>query len=77
MTKLDNAAQAFVNQIQYKEILSKEMNVLKSGNIGIPFSKIVLENKLHDKNEISILVLMEVYIHQFLVLKCLKILDGK
>ena len=25
MTKLDNAAQAFVNQIQYKEILSKEI----------------------------------------------------
>ena len=24
MTKLDNAAQAFVNQIEYKEILNKE-----------------------------------------------------
>ena len=39
------------------EILSKEMNVLKSGNIGIPFSKIVLENKLHDKNDFDYCIL--------------------
>ena len=39
------------------EILSKEMNVLKSGNIGIPFSKIVLENKLYDKNDIDYCIL--------------------
>ena len=39
------------------EILSKEKNVLKSGNIGIPFSKIVLENKLYDKNDIDYCIL--------------------
>ena len=39
------------------EILSKEMNVLKSGNIGIPFSKIVLENKLCDQNDIDYCIL--------------------
>ena len=39
------------------EILSKEMNVLKSGNIGIPFSKIVLENKLYDQNDIDYCIL--------------------
>jgi UDP-N-acetylmuramoylalanine-D-glutamate ligase len=39
------------------EILSKEMNVLKSGNIGIPFSKIVLENKLYDQNNIDYCIL--------------------
>ena len=39
------------------EMLSKEMNVLKSGNIGIPFSKIVLENKLYDKNDIDYCIL--------------------
>ena len=39
------------------EILSKEMNVLKSGNIGIPFSKTVLENKLYDKNNIDYCIL--------------------
>ena len=39
------------------EILSKEMKVLKSGNIGIPFSKIVLENKLYDKNDIDYCIL--------------------
>ena len=39
------------------EILSKEMNVLKSGNIGIPFSKIVLENKLYNQNDIDYCIL--------------------
>lgn len=39
------------------EILRKEMNVLKSGNIGIPYSKIVLENKLYDKNDIDYCIL--------------------
>ena len=39
------------------EMLSKEMNVLKSGNIGIPFSKVVLENKLYDKNDIDYCIL--------------------
>ena len=39
------------------EILSKEMKVLKSGNIGIPFSKIVLENKLYDQNDIDYCIL--------------------
>ena len=33
------------------------MNVVKSGNIGIPFSKIVLENKLYDKNDIDYCIL--------------------
>ena len=39
------------------EMLSKEMKVLKSGNIGIPFSKIVLENKLYDNNDIDYCIL--------------------
>ncbi len=39
------------------EMLSKEMKVLKSGNIGIPFSKIVLENKLYDQNDIDYCIL--------------------
>ena len=39
------------------EILSKEKNVLKSGNIGIPFSKIVLENKLYDTNDYDYCIL--------------------
>ena len=38
-------------------ILSKEKNVLKSGNIGIPFSKIVLENKLYDTNDYDYCIL--------------------
>ena len=33
------------------DILSTQKKVLKSGNIGIPFSKIVLENRLYEKNE--------------------------
>jgi len=39
------------------EILRKEKNVLKSGNIGIPFSKIVLENKLYDTNDYDYCIL--------------------
>ena len=39
------------------EMLSKEMNVLMSGNIGIPFSKIVLENKLYNQNDIDYCIL--------------------
>ena len=39
------------------EILSKEMKVLKSGNIGIPFSKIVLENNLYNQNDIDYCIL--------------------
>ena len=39
------------------DILSTQKKVLKSGNIGIPFSKIVLENKLHDKNDFDYCIL--------------------
>ena len=39
------------------KILSKEKHVLKSGNIGIPFSKMVLENKLYDKNDYDYCIL--------------------
>ena len=39
------------------DILSTQNKVLKSGNIGIPFSKIVLENRLYEKNEIDFCIL--------------------
>ena len=39
------------------DILSTQKKVLKSGNIGIPFSKIVLENRLYEKNEIDFCIL--------------------
>ena len=38
-------------------ILKEEFNVLESGNIGIPFSQIVLEHKLYDDNDIDYCVL--------------------
>ena len=39
------------------DILSSELNVLKSGNIGIPFSKVVFENMLHKANEFDYCIL--------------------
>ena len=39
------------------QILKEELNVLKSGNIGIPFSQIVLEHRLYDKNDIDYCIL--------------------
>jgi|TARA_X000000368_G_scaffold221558_1_gene174883 UDP-N-acetylmuramoylalanine--D-glutamate ligase len=39
------------------QILKEELNVLKSGNIGIPFSQIVLENKLYNNNDIDYCIL--------------------
>ena len=39
------------------DIISSELNILKSGNIGIPFSRVVLENKLYKKNKYDYCVL--------------------
>ena len=39
------------------QILKEDLNVLKSGNIGIPFSQIVLEHRLYDKNDIDYCIL--------------------
>ena len=39
------------------KILSEELNVLKSGNIGIPFSQIVFEHKLYKDNDIDYCIL--------------------
>jgi|TARA_B100001093_G_scaffold235748_1_gene225968 UDP-N-acetylmuramoylalanine--D-glutamate ligase len=39
------------------DILSSELNILKSGNIGIPFSKVVFENSLYEENRFDYCVL--------------------
>tara|TARA_S200000501_G_C20859014_1_gene758903 strand:- start:743 stop:2074 length:1332 start_codon:yes stop_codon:yes gene_type:complete len=39
------------------DILCTEFKILKSGNIGIPFSKVVLENTLFKKNEFDYCIL--------------------
>jgi UDP-N-acetylmuramoylalanine--D-glutamate ligase len=39
------------------DILSSELNILKSGNIGIPFSKVVFENKLYKENNFDYCIL--------------------